>query len=143
MMCHRDHNQAPQHKEYQEVNRCDSNLDTIFQMADEVMQLQTSSCLVAVVTPEKPGPVLVPASITCSTVLSGNPAGAMQGSPLPAGAESGFADVVSYKQHEESVLSVPEKMAEDAIFEVSLRIVNFLKAFSCVFYKAKKPRKAG
>lgn len=129
-MCHRDHNQEPQHKEYQEVNRCDSNLDTIFQMADEVMQLQTSSCLVAVVTPEKPGPVLVPA-------------GSMQGSPLPAGAESGFADVVSYKQQEESVLSVPEKMADDAIFEVSLRIVNFLKAFSCVFYKAKKPRKAG
>lgn len=114
--------------DYQEVKRCDINLDTVFQIADEILQIPPSSCLVTVVTPEKPGPVLVSSSITFNT---------MQSDPLHAGAETDIAGIVTYKQQEDCLLSVPEQMPDDAIIEVSLCRVGFLMALSCIFYKAK------
>ncbi|XP_035521773.1 heat shock factor protein 5 isoform X1 [Morone saxatilis] len=95
-----------------------------YQIADEVMQTPPSSCLVRVVNPENPGPVLVPSSSnTCNTMLSDNPASSMQANPFCTGpiitSASGNADLVSYGQQEPSVLSVPEQMPEDAIFEVT------------------------
>lgn len=136
-----DHSHDSQHKEYQEEKKCDINVDAIFQIADEVLQTPPSSCVVRVVTPEKPGPVLVPSSVTC--MLSDNPTSAMQGNPLHAGAESCIVDVVSYKHQEESVLSVPEQMPEDDIFEVSLYIVDCLKAFRYIHLQPRTPGRLG
>ncbi|XP_035521774.1 heat shock factor protein 5 isoform X2 [Morone saxatilis] len=124
VLCRGDHIQDPQNKDNQEVKKCEINLDTIFQIADEVMQTPPSSCLVRVVNPENPGPVLVPSSSnTCNTMLSDNPASSMQANPFCTGpiitSASGNADLVSYGQQEPSVLSVPEQMPEDAIFEVT------------------------
>ncbi|XP_076607170.1 heat shock factor protein 5 [Chaetodon auriga] len=122
MFCCEDHNR-PQNKEHQEVKRGDINLDTVFQIADDVMQSPPISCLVKVVTPEKPGPVLAPASSTCNTVLCDNPASTTQASRSCAGpiimAVAGNISLDTYKHQEESVLSVPEEMPEDAIFEVT------------------------
>lgn len=132
MLCCGDHNQDLQSQENQEVKKCDINLDTIFQIADEVMQTPPNSCLVRVATPEEPGPVLVPSS--CNTALCDSPASTMKANPLCVGpiimAVSGKADRVRYGQQEESVVSVPEQMPEDDIFEVILYIIDFLKAFS-------------
>lgn len=134
MFCRGDHNQDLQSQENQEVKKCDINLDAIFQIADEVMQTPANSCLVKVETPEKPGPALAPSSNTRSTALCDSPASTMKANPLCVGpiimAVSGKADLVSYGQQEESVVSVLEQMPEDDIFEVSLYIVDFLKAFS-------------
>lgn len=128
MMRCRDHSQDPQHMDYQEVKRCDINLDTVFQIADEILQTPPSSCLVTVVTPEKPDPVLVSSSITFNTMLS---------DPLPATAETDIADIVTYKLQEDSVLSVPEQMPDDAIIEVSLCHIDVLMPLSCIFFKAR------
>ncbi|XP_070772782.1 heat shock factor protein 5 [Enoplosus armatus] len=123
MLCRGDHNQDLQSKENQQVKKCDINLDTIFQIADEVMQTPANSYLVRVATPEKPGPVLVPSSNICHTVLYDNPASTVKANPLCVGpiimAVSGNADLVTYGQQEESVVSIPEQMPEDAIFEVT------------------------
>lgn len=140
MLCHGDNNQDPQNKENQEVKKCDINLDTIFQIADEVMQTLPNSCLVRVMTPEEPGPVLVPPSSTGNTVQC-DPAGAMRANPLCAGpiimAVSGSVDPVRFEQQQDSVVLVPEQMPEDAIFEVSLCTVDLLKAFSLTFCKGR------
>lgn len=140
-----DRNQDAQNTEHQEVKKCDINLDTVFQIADDVMLTSPNSCLVRVMTPEKPGPVLEPTSRTCNTKPCDGPASPMQANPLCAGpiimAVAGNVRLDTYKQQEESVLSVPEQMPEDAIFEVSLYIVDFLEAFSFIFSKGKKLRK--
>lgn len=120
MMCCRDHSQDPQHMDHQEVKRCDINLDTVFQNTDEIFPNPPNSCVVTVVTPEKPGPVLVSSSITFNPMLS---------DPLHAGDELDIADLVTYKQQEDSVLSVPEQMPDDAIIEVSLCPCRFPNGF--------------
>lgn len=142
VFCHGDHNQHPQEKEDQEVKKYDINLDTVFQIADEVMQTSPSSCLVRIVTPEKPGHVLVPSSNTCNTMLSDSPE-PMQANPVCHGtilkAETDKADLATYKQQEESVLSVPEQMPEDAICEVSLYIVDLLRHLALSYLKVRNP----
>ncbi|XP_063750450.1 heat shock factor protein 5 [Eleginops maclovinus] len=106
-------------KEHHELKKCDINLDTIFQIADEVMQTPPSSGLIRVVTPEKPGPVLVPVSNT--SMMGDNLTSPMKANPLNPGpiimAVSAKYGLINYKQEEKSVISVPEKMPEDDIFE--------------------------
>lgn len=136
MLCHGDNNQDMKNMEHQEVKKFDINLDTIFQIADEVMQTPPNNNLVRVVTPEKPGPVLVP--FTCNPMMYDKPASTMIANPLYGPvimAVSGNADLVKCEQQEESVVSVPEQMPEDAISEVSLYIVDPLKAISFIFSK--------
>ncbi|XP_071317050.1 heat shock factor protein 5 isoform X2 [Trachinotus anak] len=122
MVCHGNQHQDLQNKENQEVKKGDINLDTVFQIADEVMQTPPNSCLVKVVTPEKPGPVLELSSNTCNTTICCNPASVIKANPLCAGpiimAVSGNVDQVAFRQ-QESVVSVPEQMLEDDIFEVT------------------------
>ncbi|TDH04667.1 hypothetical protein EPR50_G00135160 [Perca flavescens] len=121
MLCHGDNNQDIKNMEHQEVKKFDINLDTIFQIADEVMQTPPNNNLVRVMTPEKPGPVLVP--FTCNPVTYDKPASAMKANPLYGSiimAVSGHADQVKCEQQEESVVSVPEQMPEDAISEVTV-----------------------
>lgn len=132
-MCHMDYNQDPQHKEYQEVKRCDFNLDTIFKIADEVLPTPASGCLVTVVSPEKPGLGRVTSSITCNTMLADNPKMAMQDSPLHAGTRSGLIDVVRFKQEEDAMLSLSDQIPDDAIFEVIFHAVDLLNALICIF----------
>lgn len=128
-MCHGDHNQEPQENE-----KCDVSMDTIFQIADEVMETPPNNCLVRVVPLEKPGHVIVSTSST-NTISS---VSTMQDNPLCDGpiimSTSGNAYVD--KVQEELVLSVPEQMPEDAIFEVSL---STLKTF--IFSKGKETQK--
>lgn len=110
MMCGRDPSHDQQYEGYQEEKKGDINVDTIFQIVDEVLPSPLSSCGLTVVTPENPHPVLVP-----SSTLSANPTGAMQAKPLHAGAESCFADMATFKHQEESVLTLSEQMPEDDI----------------------------
>uniref|UniRef100_A0A8C2ZD67 Uncharacterized protein n=1 Tax=Cyclopterus lumpus TaxID=8103 RepID=A0A8C2ZD67_CYCLU len=127
MLRHVDHKQDSKTKEHQEVKKCDINLDTVFQIADGVMQTPPNSSLVRVVTPQKPGPVLVPFS-------GNNPAGTVKSNHLSP--VTVRADLVSFQQ-EESVISLTEQLPEDAICEVSLDIVDFLKEFSSSFLKTR------
>ncbi|XP_074467507.1 heat shock factor protein 5 isoform X1 [Sebastes fasciatus] len=119
MLCHGDRSQVPKNKEHQELKKCDINLDTIFQIADE-MQTPPNSGPVRVMTPEKPGPVLVPFSVT--TMLCDNPSGTVEVLPLSPSpiivSVTGNAELVAYGQQEASVVSVPEQMPEDAIVKV-------------------------
>lgn len=131
MFPYSDPHQDSKTKEHHELNKCDINLDTIFQIADEVMQTSHSRAgLVRVVIPEKPGPVLVPVSNT--SMMSDNLTIPMKASPLSPGpvimAVSAQSALIHYNQDEKSVISVPEKMPESDIFEVSLYIVRLLKA---------------
>eukprot|EP00064_Thunnus_orientalis_P008661 superscaffoldBa00001049_g8684 len=122
-LCHGDQNQDLQYKENLEMKKCDVNLDTIFQIADEVMQTP-NNCLVRVVTPEKPGTV---SFNTSNTTLQASPQNDSPGStrkanPLCPGpiimAVSGNINLVTCEQQEGSVVSVPEQMPEDVILEV-------------------------
>ncbi|CAK6971835.1 heat shock factor protein 5 [Scomber scombrus] len=123
-LCHGDQSQDFHYKENLEMKKCEVNLETIFQIADEVMQTP-NNCLVRVVTPEKPGNVSLN---TCSPVVqvspqSNKPGSTRKASPLCAGpiivAVSGNIDLVKSEQQEESVVSVHEQMPEDAVFEVT------------------------
>lgn len=141
MLCHGDNNQDLQNKEIQEVKKCDINLERIFQIADEVMQTPSNSFLVRVTTPEKPGPVSVPSSNTCNAMLYDNPASTVKANPLCGPiimAVSDNANLVTCEQKEEYVVSVSEQMPEDAIFEVSLYIADFLKVFTLIISIGKK-----
>ncbi|XP_074467508.1 heat shock factor protein 5 isoform X2 [Sebastes fasciatus] len=90
-----------------------------YQIADE-MQTPPNSGPVRVMTPEKPGPVLVPFSVT--TMLCDNPSGTVEVLPLSPSpiivSVTGNAELVAYGQQEASVVSVPEQMPEDAIVKV-------------------------
>uniref|UniRef100_A0A3B4YBF0 HSF-type DNA-binding domain-containing protein n=1 Tax=Seriola lalandi dorsalis TaxID=1841481 RepID=A0A3B4YBF0_SERLL len=134
MLCHGNQHQDLQNKKNQEVKKEDINLDTVFQIADEVMQTPPNSCLVKVVTPEKPGPALELSSNACNAMMCYNPASMKKANPLCAGpiimAVSGNVDQVAFRQQEESLVSIPEQMPEDDIFEVSPHIVDFLNTFS-------------
>ncbi|KAG8008246.1 Heat shock factor protein 5 [Nibea albiflora] len=116
-MCHGDHNLEPQKNEHQEEEKCDVSMDTIFQIADEVMKTPPGTCLVRAVPLEKLGPVIVStSSISAST---SKPASTMQDNPLcdtPIIMSTSGSTYVD-KEQEELVLSVPEQMPEDAIFE--------------------------
>ena len=128
-MCHGDHNQDLQNKENQEVKKPDMNLDTIFQIADEVMQTPPHNCLVKVENPENPDPVSELSSKTCNTTLCENPVSTREAHPVCAGptimAVSGNVDLNTLGQQEESVVSVPDQMPEDSIFEVSPQHCRF------------------
>ncbi|XP_033955537.1 heat shock factor protein 5 [Pseudochaenichthys georgianus] len=120
MFPYSDPHQDSKTKEHHELNKCDINLDTIFQIADEVMQTPPSRAgLVRVVIPEKPGPVLVPVSNT--SMMSDNLTRPMKACPLSPGpvimAVSAQSALIHYNQDEKSVISVPEKMPESDIFE--------------------------
>uniref|UniRef100_A0A7N6AQU4 HSF-type DNA-binding domain-containing protein n=1 Tax=Anabas testudineus TaxID=64144 RepID=A0A7N6AQU4_ANATE len=94
-----------------------------YQIADEVMQTPSSNCLVKAVTPEKRGPVLELSSNNCSSMLCDSPVSTVKANPLCTTpiimAVSGNVDLVTCRQQEESVVSVPEQMPEDAISEVT------------------------
>ncbi|XP_034746768.1 heat shock factor protein 5 [Etheostoma cragini] len=121
MLCRGDNNQDIKNMEYQEGKKFDINLDTIFQIADEVMQTPPNNNLVRVVTPEKPGPMLVP--FTCNNTMYDKPANTMKANPSYGPiimAVSGNANLIKCEQQEVSVVSVPEQMPEDALFEVTV-----------------------
>ncbi|XP_068455787.1 heat shock factor protein 5 isoform X1 [Clinocottus analis] len=122
MLRHVDCNQDSKTKEQQEVNKCDINLDTIFQIADEVMQTPPNSSLVRVVTPQKSGPVFVPFST--NTPLCDNPAGIVKSNHLSTGpvvmSVTGRADLVAFQQQKESVVLLAEQLPEDAICKVTV-----------------------
>ncbi|XP_075343506.1 heat shock factor protein 5 [Odontesthes bonariensis] len=119
-----DHNRDLQHKENQEGNKCDINLDAVFQIADEVMQTLPNTCLVKVETPEKPAPLFGSPSNECNTTQcenSSSTATANSACAVPVIVSVLSAPpVLTYKQQEESVVSVPEQVPEDAIFEHAL-----------------------
>ncbi|KAL3042384.1 hypothetical protein OYC64_020349 [Pagothenia borchgrevinki] len=120
MFPYSDPHQESKTKGHHELNKCDINLDTIFQIVDEVMQTPPSRAgLVRVVTPEKLGPVLVPVSNT--SMMSDNLTSPMKASPLSPGpiimAVSAKSGPIHYKQDEKSVISVTEKMPDYDIFE--------------------------
>lgn len=119
-LCHGDHHQS-KNKESQEEKKCDINLDVILQIADEVMQTPSTNYLIKVETPEKSPPASQSPSNTCQG--SGDATAVI----LSA---SNNAHLVKYRQQEDSVISVPEQMPEDAIFEVSFYIFDILKALS-------------
>ncbi|XP_040907937.1 heat shock factor protein 5 [Toxotes jaculatrix] len=118
MLYHGDRNQDLKNKENQEGKKCDVNLDTIFQIADEVMQTPPHNCPVKAVTPEKPSPVL---ELSFNAMLCDNPGSTVKANPVCAGpiimAMSDSADLGTHGQQEESLVSVPEQMPEDAICE--------------------------
>lgn len=140
MWCQGEHNQDLQNKETQEVKKCDVNLDTIFQIADEVMQTPPNNCLVKAVTPEKRCPVAELSSNPCSATLCDSSASTVQANPLCVTpiimAVSGNVDLVKCMQQEESMVSVPEQMPEDAISEVRYS-ADVLKAFSFILSKGE------
>lgn len=117
----REHSQDSQNKENQEV----INLDIIFQIADEVMQTTPSSCLVKAVTPETPTPKLELSFNTSND-------GACE-HPSPVTPVSHSVGIVTFREQEESVVTIPEYVPEDAISKVSLFSVNFIKEFSFFF----------
>nr|XP_020480199.1 heat shock factor protein 5 isoform X2 [Monopterus albus] len=113
MFYHGDHNQNLQKKENQEQKKCDVSLDTVFRIADEVMQTPSSNYRVTAVTPEKPGPAVMlssNSSITTANQLFG-------GSITMSVSDS--VDRATCRQQEESVILVPEQMPEDAIIQVT------------------------
>lgn len=137
MLHHVDHNQYSKTEEHQEVKKSDIHLDTIFQIADEVMQTSTNSRLVRVATPQKPGPVFVPFS--ANTTSWDNPA--VKSNHLSPGPSvisvTGRADLFSFQPKEESGISLAEQLPEDAICEVSRDMVDFLKEFFFSFLKTR------
>ncbi|KAM3600896.1 uncharacterized protein V6R79_004321 [Siganus canaliculatus] len=113
-LCHGNHILGLQHKGVpQEVSKCDTNLDTIFQLADEYMQTSANSCLVQIMNPGKPC-----CSVPCDD-------------PLSATAVSGHADLVKQEEEEHSVLSLSDQLPDEVMNEVSFRKVDFLEVFSC------------
>lgn len=116
IMCHMDYNEQP--KEYQDVKRCDLNMDAVFKLADEVLPTTTSSCLVTVVSPEQPALGIVASSVTCNTMLSDTPKMAKQDLALQAESRSSLADVLKFKQDEDSLLSLSDQIKDYSIFEV-------------------------
>ncbi|TKS70070.1 Heat shock factor protein 5 [Collichthys lucidus] len=82
-MCHGDHNPEPLKDKQQEDEKFKVSMDTIFQIADEMMGTPPNNCLVRAVPPEKTGPIIV----------------------------SNYSTNTS--------MSVPEKMPEDAIIQVT------------------------
>lgn len=118
IMCHMDYNNEPP-KEYQDVKRCDLNMDAIFKLADEVLPTTTSSCLVTVVSQEQPAlGIVAPSSVTCNTMLSDTPELAQQDIPLQADSRSSLADVLKFRQDEDSLLSLSDQIKDYSIFEV-------------------------
>ncbi|XP_027886421.1 heat shock factor protein 5 isoform X2 [Xiphophorus couchianus] len=95
-----DPNRNLQTSESQEVKKPEVNLDVVFQIADEVMQTSPSACLVKVESAEKPVSVPQPSS-----------------DPRDALAYKNSRAPVVKKENEELVVSVPEQMAEDVIYE--------------------------
>ncbi|XP_047462500.1 heat shock factor protein 5 [Mugil cephalus] len=117
-LCHRDHQLNVKNKESHEEKKCDINLDVILQIADEVMQTPPSNYLIKVETPEKSPAALEPPSNTCDS--SGDTARATPACSTPIILSvSSNAHLVKYRQQDDSVVSVPEQMPEDAIFEVT------------------------
>ncbi|TKS83615.1 E3 ubiquitin-protein ligase RNF43 [Collichthys lucidus] len=94
-------------------------MDTIIQIVDEVMETPPKNCLVRAVPLEKTGPIIVSTSSTSTNTITSRPASTMQDNPLcdtPI-IISTLGSVYVDKEQEELVLSVPEKMPEDAIIQ--------------------------
>lgn len=135
VLCYGNQHQDSQNKANQEVKRGDINLDTVFQIADEVMQTPANSCLVKVQTPERPGPVSVLSSNTPNPTMCYSPASVVKANPcagpiIMSVTSNAIRD--AFRQEEESVVSVPEQMPEDDIFEVSLTAGDFLNVFTLI-----------
>ncbi|KAM7398469.1 hypothetical protein PAMA_006399 [Pampus argenteus] len=129
-LCCGDQNQDLQIKA---MKKCDINLDAIFQIADDIMPTPNTS-LAIVVTPEKPYTVSLNRA---NSVLQVSPQNDNAGStrkddPLNSTpittAVLDNVNLVTWKQEEGSVVSVPEQMPEDAMCEVCLYIIDFLRA---------------
>lgn len=103
------------------MKKCDINLDTIFQIADEVMQTQPNSSLIRAVTPDMRGPLSVPLS-----AHNNNPANTTKANYFSSGniTTSKIDSAYLFAQRELSVNSQPEEMLKDAILEVSQDIVD-------------------
>ncbi|XP_075957473.1 heat shock factor protein 5 [Anarhichas minor] len=114
VLSHVDRNQDSKNKE----QNCDISLDTIFQIADEVMQTPANSSLVRVVAPVKPGPVSLPFPIKTNNPVSARKAKHLSSGPIVVSVR-GRADLLAFKQQEGSVISPPEQMPEDAIVNVT------------------------
>ncbi|XP_059207463.1 heat shock factor protein 5 isoform X2 [Centropristis striata] len=97
MLCRLDNNQDIKEEEQQEVKKCDINLDTIFQIADEVMLTQPNNTVVKVETPVKSVPVFGTLS---NAMLCDKPASTLKVvCPILT---SSHPDLVTIRQQEES-----------------------------------------
>ncbi|KAL6099107.1 uncharacterized protein ACO6RY_18096 [Pungitius sinensis] len=98
-----DNNLDSKNKEHQEVKKCNINMDSIFQIADEMMQTRPNSSLIRVVTPDKPGALSVPLSASNNNIIIAS--------------VTGSADL--FAQQELSGNTQPEQKLKDAILEVT------------------------
>lgn len=141
VLCYGNQHQDSQNKANQEVKRADINLDTVFQIADEVMQTPPNSYLVKVSTPERPGPVSELSSNTPNPTMCYSPASVVKTNPCAGPIIMSVTSNVirdAFRQEEESVVSVPEQMPEDDIFEVSLTTGDFLNVFTLISFEGKR-----
>lgn len=117
MFCSGDQNKDQQSKEQEEI-RCDINLDAVFQIADQVMQTDPGACQVTVVSPEKLLESSSSDTLTCDSPVSSIHSSLLCTDPIIVDV-TGSVDLASCRQQDDSVLSVPEQMPEDAISVVS------------------------
>lgn len=103
--------------ENQEVETTDINLDTVFQIADDVMQMFSS--VQTVQTPVNPVSVLKSAPGTCKATPRDDKPSTAPSNATPM--VMAVSNVPAYK--DESVTSVSEQIPGDAIVMVSLNVV--------------------
>ncbi|XP_034540512.1 heat shock factor protein 5 [Notolabrus celidotus] len=113
-----DHSQDPQNMKNQEIKKGGISLDTIFQIADEVMKPPPNGRVVKTKTPEKPWPVSTPPSHTyCASVMKGSP---LSATPVITDM-SGSANQVKIEPPEINMIPVPEQLLEDDIYVVKVK----------------------
>lgn len=109
-----------QNKNKHDINKSDINLDTVFQIADEVMQTPPNNNLTKIVTPEKQSFRGAPSYSTQRDIFRNTPQNiTFCFEPITVTA-TGNDNAVTCLEPEVSVLSVPEQMPEDAISEVNV-----------------------
>ncbi|XP_042355806.1 heat shock factor protein 5 isoform X2 [Plectropomus leopardus] len=119
-LSHEDNNQNS--KGLQDMKECDINLDMVFQIADEMMPLPSINNPVKVETPEKPHEAFAPSFSDHNIVLCDISTSTRTVKPRPVPTVTSVmshAGLLAYKQQEESVVSVPEQVPENAIYEVT------------------------
>ncbi|KAG7224494.1 hypothetical protein INR49_015018 [Caranx melampygus] len=105
------------------------------------MKTPPNSCLVKVVTPERQGLVPELSSNTPNSKMCYSPASVMKANPCAGPiimSVASNANRDAFRQEEESVVSVPEQMPEDELFEVSLTTGDFLNMFTLISSEGKK-----
>lgn len=113
-----------QNKNKHDINKSDINLDTVFQIADEVMQTPPNNNLTKIVTPEKQSFRGAPSYSTQGDIFRNTPQNiTFCFEPITVTA-TGNDNAVTCLEPEVSVLSVPEQMPEDAISEVARDDLN-------------------